>query len=796
VKGGTTAKVVAAFVALFVVGLCGSVAAADDGPLSGTTGADSCAASGAEQLTADYAGGTLTVTGSGFSHLCDMTVRTSGPANTSETGTASADLSGSFTYTESLSGPTGLYQVDALGFGGATLASASFSQTLGGTTSSLIVKLASGLSSSEQDAVIARDGGTETKAIAPLRLHVIDVASGDVDATLARYQSDTDVVSAERDKTRDAGGEPSDPGYASQWALQQIGWNNVFGTVDVSGSAKLAVLDTGVSSAGGDLQVGPGWSAFGGDAASDPNGHGTWVASIAAAAAGNGVGIAGVSFANTTVFPVQVLDSSGVGQDSDIIEGVLWAADNGADVILMSFSNPGFSPALQDAIDYAWSQGAVVVAATGNGGSADVTYPAGDAGVIGVSATDQSDALTLSSNYGADTFLAAPGVGIAADNQDGGTTAITGTSASAALVAGAAALLKAKDGSASNGVIVGRLARNADPAGSSEQTGNGRLNLERAIGDTSTDQVKPAGAAPVGDGGPFVGPYVTAAAATSGDGTMTVSPTSVAVSSTGNNLQFTFTAVNDFNNASLITVAVPANWSAPQTSTPAGAGYVTITNVSCETTGPTVSVSGSTITATVASSTIECKNTNQFKINYSNVTAPSSASLGDTFTTSSRAGSTGSPVAIGSSPAVAVLGPATQLKITSVPVSVVNGATSSAITVQQRDTAGNPVNAGVGGVAVNLVTDSGTGTFRDAGDTTNITSVAIPSGSSSASFKYKDTTIGTPTITVSATGLTPDSRRRPSPQGRARRQVARVGASPLHGPAAVCRSRRMMCSSP
>ena len=78
------------------------------------------------------------------------------------------------------------------------------------------------------------------------------------------------------------------------------------------------------------------------------------------------------------------------------------------------------------------------------------------------------------------------------------------------MVAAAAALLRAADPSASNGVIVGRLARNADAAGTAAQTGNGRLNLARAIADTSTDSVKPDGAAPVGDGGPLVGPYVAA----------------------------------------------------------------------------------------------------------------------------------------------------------------------------------------------------------------------------------------------------------------------------------------------
>ena len=79
----------------------------------------------------------------------------------------------------------------------------------------------------------------------------------------------------------------------------------------------------------------------------------------------------------------------------------------------MAFSNPGYSEMLQAAIDYAWEEGAVLVAATGNDGSSAVTFPAGDRGVIGVSNTDQNDALNGSSNYGQDVFLGAPGTGIA-----------------------------------------------------------------------------------------------------------------------------------------------------------------------------------------------------------------------------------------------------------------------------------------------------------------------------------------------------------------------------------------------
>jgi subtilisin family serine protease len=132
------------------------------------------------------------------------------------------------------------------------------------------------------------------------------------------------------------------------------------------------VLDTGVDVGHPDLDAnivdgasfvaGSPWN-------SDPNGHGTAMAGIVAAETGNGIGVAGVGYAGVSVMPVTVLGPNGLGRDSDIIEGLVWAADHHADVALMAFSASGFSSALQAAIDYAWSKGVVVVAATGNDGS-------------------------------------------------------------------------------------------------------------------------------------------------------------------------------------------------------------------------------------------------------------------------------------------------------------------------------------------------------------------------------------------------------------------------------------------
>src|SRR5437870_7069112 len=382
--------------------------------------------------------------------------------------------------------------------------------------SSLLVKLVDGLSPALQADVIARNGGVERSVISALRLHVIDVLPSELDAVRANYQADPRVVSVEENRTRVWEAVPADPLYGYQWALPRIAWDQVFGNVTPTGTAKVALLDTGVDALHPDLsgKVVPGTSILdGSNGMTDPSGHGTWLAGIIAAQTDNVPveGIAGVAYAGVTVIPVTVLNANGEGQDSDVIAGVIWAADHGADVILMAFSNPGFSPNLQDAIDYAWSKGIVLVPAVGNGAVSDATFPAGHRGVMGVAATDANDALAYFSNDGQAVFIAAPRVDITTtDIIDPYYVTASGTATSAASVAAAAAL-KAVDPTLSNGIIVGRLARNADPAGTQSQTGNGRINLARALADTSTEFIEPAGAAPVGAGGPFVGPYRAAA---------------------------------------------------------------------------------------------------------------------------------------------------------------------------------------------------------------------------------------------------------------------------------------------
>ena len=378
----------------------------------------------------------------------------------------------------------------------------------------LLVKTAKGLSQGQAQAALKGKGASVKKSIPGLDLHIIEVSANAADNIINAMKGDAQIVRVETDRPRKWQSTPSDTQYPDQWALPKISWDQVFGNANPAYDTKVAILDTGIDATHPDLAgvVVAGTSILeGGDPNVDENGHGTWLAGIVAARTDNQQGIAGVGYSHVQVMPVKVLGTDGIGWDSDIIQGVQYAVQNGASVILMAFSAEGYSEALQDAIDDAWQHNVVIVAAAGNSGSNTPTFPAGDRGVIGVSATDPNDALATGSTFGPSVFLAAPGVNIPGPYPDNTYVVFSGTSGSAAIVAGTAALMRAIDPTLTNGMVVNRIAESADVAGTQEQTGNGRVNLARAVSDTSTNEIQPAGTTPFGNGGPFVGPYRIAA---------------------------------------------------------------------------------------------------------------------------------------------------------------------------------------------------------------------------------------------------------------------------------------------
>ena len=108
--------------------------------------------------------------------------------------------------------------------------------------------------------------------------------------------------------------------------------------------------------------------------AADDNGHGTWVAGIIAANANDGYGIAGISWSDK-ILPGQDHEPRGHRQHADLIAAIRWSADKGADIINMSVGGFPYSQIMQDAVNYAFDKGAVLVGAAGNNRREETLLP-------------------------------------------------------------------------------------------------------------------------------------------------------------------------------------------------------------------------------------------------------------------------------------------------------------------------------------------------------------------------------------------------------------------------------------
>lgn len=144
----------------------------------------------------------------------------------------------------------------------------------------------------------------------------------------------------------------------------------------------------------------------------DDNGHGTHCAGTIGAVGNNGTGIAGINW-QCSIMAVKGLSASGSGSDSGLAAGIVYAADEGADVISMSWGGSGVSQTTHDALVYAHDvRGCVLVVAGGNDASNITGYhPAMDNYAITVAASDPTDANCGFSNWGVKTAVSAPGGG-------------------------------------------------------------------------------------------------------------------------------------------------------------------------------------------------------------------------------------------------------------------------------------------------------------------------------------------------------------------------------------------------
>jgi subtilisin family serine protease len=263
-------------------------------------------------------------------------------------------------------------------------------------------------------------------------LYRVDLPEGtSVEEMIQVWRQNAWVEEARPDFTARIAATPNDEFFDRQYALsnsgQQIpvpGSPTGKASADISATTAweeskgnenviIAVIDTGVDLNHIDLKnkiVSPGRDFVNDDFdATDDNGHGTFVAAIAAAETDNREGVAGVAW-DCRILPVKSMDEDGDGFYSDVIDGIIWAVDNGAHVINLSLGGGEPDTALEQALQYAVEKGAVVVAASGNDSGAGVLYPAKyDRWALAVAATDFNDLRPEWSNFGPEVDVAAPG---------------------------------------------------------------------------------------------------------------------------------------------------------------------------------------------------------------------------------------------------------------------------------------------------------------------------------------------------------------------------------------------------
>lgn len=258
----------------------------------------------------------------------------------------------------------------------------------------------------------------------------------------------------------------TDPIRNSEWPLDSHHFQaDTVWAVSRGAAVTVAVIDSGVSASHHDLayQVLSGASLLGdgGDGRTDTSGdsHGTAIAGIIAGAGGPAPadGMFGLAPA-AKILPVRVAVGSQAAS-SVIAQGIVWAADHGAQIINMSMGSPEPDPLLRQAVTYALSKDIVLVASAGNegqNGNAPM-YPAAFPGVISVSGTDENGTFWAPSESGHGITLAAPATDIYSTNDQGQYVHAEGTSYAAAYVSAAAALVRSHEPHLTAGQVTRRL---------------------------------------------------------------------------------------------------------------------------------------------------------------------------------------------------------------------------------------------------------------------------------------------------------------------------------------------------
>ena len=304
----------------------------------------------------------------------------------------------------------------------------------------------------------------------------------DINTLIKIYNKLEEVEYAEPNHMLKAFYTPNDPFFAYQYGPQKVQAPDAWDVTTSNGNIKIAIIDTGVQLNHPELAIKlwPGYNFVEGNLnPNDGNGHGTHVAGIAGALTENSLGIAGIA-PSASIIPVRALDNSGNGTLSNIANAITYSTNAGAKVINLSLGSSQGSITLENAINHAWNQGVVIVAAAGNEASNTLTYPAAYQNVIAVASTDINDQKSDFSNYGTWVEVSAPGSTILSTYTGSYYAYLSGTSMACPHVAGLAALLAAQG--KNNVQIKNTILSTCDPVpGTGLYWTYGRINANRAV---------------------------------------------------------------------------------------------------------------------------------------------------------------------------------------------------------------------------------------------------------------------------------------------------------------------------
>ena len=392
----------------------------------------------------------------------------------------------------------------------------------------VVVKLADGVTTPAVDALESRAGIRITTRLSTPGTRVATVDDGVTrERALARLNADPDVDWAEPNRVYTTMAVPDDPSFPAQWSLPTIGapsgWDLTTGGAP---GVRIAVIDSGVDLTHPDLvpnlmganpgETGSGretnrrdddgngkvddwrgWDFVNSDNTPQddtPGGHGTHVAGIIAARGNNDLGMAGIAW-RAQLIPVKAIDDQGDGTEQHIAAAITYAAQRGARIANASFGGPNQSNLITSAI--AQAPDTLFVVAAGNGGNDSVGDDNDDdpifpcnltlPNVVCVTATGRTDQLASFANTGLDTVdLAAPGVDILSTSPGGGYTSDSGTSFSAPMVTGAAALVLAANPTFTTAQLRDAILGGVQPLATltGRVATGGRLSLPGALGIT------------------------------------------------------------------------------------------------------------------------------------------------------------------------------------------------------------------------------------------------------------------------------------------------------------------------